>query len=164
MTYSLVRFAALGAVAVIALGFGAAKITAPQAPEPLVAVATSARAQVKLPRSADGHYWADAWVNGTRVRFLVDTGASVVSLTEADARRLGYRLNEHDFTHTVLTATGTTKGAVVMLSYITIDDVRVTGVEAIVLKEGLTTSLFGMNYLNRFSRVELAHATMTLER
>ncbi|MGZ3305436.1 MAG: retropepsin-like aspartic protease family protein, partial [Asticcacaulis sp.] len=42
-----------------------------------------------IPKAADGHFWANATVNDKAVRFLVDTGATVVVLTEADAQRLG---------------------------------------------------------------------------
>src|SRR5688500_6079381 len=43
----------------------------------------------RLQRSADGHFYVDAQVNGARIRFLVDTGATFVALTAADARRAG---------------------------------------------------------------------------
>jgi aspartyl protease family protein len=43
-----------------------------------------------ISKASDGHFWAEAEVNGERVRFLVDTGATAVALTAADAQRLGF--------------------------------------------------------------------------
>ena len=50
--------------------------------------ATSPATAAQVTKAADGHYWAEASVNGAAVRFLVDTGATAVALTIADARRL----------------------------------------------------------------------------
>jgi len=46
--------------------------------------------RARIAKSSDGHYWANGRVNGENVRFLVDTGATAVSLTPDDARRLGF--------------------------------------------------------------------------
>ncbi|HQT54100.1 MAG TPA: TIGR02281 family clan AA aspartic protease, partial [Phenylobacterium sp.] len=43
-----------------------------------------------IAKASDGHYWAQGTVNGSSVRFLVDTGATAVALTAADAQRLGF--------------------------------------------------------------------------
>src|SRR5688572_32832945 len=66
--------------------------------------ASGGAAQVS--RSPDGHYWAEGQVNGRRVRFLVDTGATTVALTLADAERLGIRPTRADYVHPVVTANG----------------------------------------------------------
>src|SRR5687768_5558672 len=49
-------------------------------------------ASQELQRADDGHFYAEAQVNGARIRFLVDTGASIVALTPADAQRAGIAL------------------------------------------------------------------------
>ena len=48
-------------------------------------------------KGADGHFWAEGQVNGEPVRFLVDTGATAVALTPADAERLGFRPQDLDY-------------------------------------------------------------------
>ena len=51
--------------------------------------AQAAIAAPSVVRSADGHYWAEAVVDGRPMRMLVDTGASVVTLSRADAQKVG---------------------------------------------------------------------------
>ena len=100
-------------------------------------------------KSADGHFWTDARVNGRSTRFMVDTGASYVALPMADARRMDVRPRDEDFTVTVQTANGATKAAPVMLREIRISGVTLTNVQAVVLQDGLDTPLLGMSFLNR---------------
>jgi uncharacterized protein (UPF0276 family) len=52
-------------------------------------------------KASDGHFWADGEVNGARVRFLVDTGATAVALTPADAERLGIDLKGLKYGYTL---------------------------------------------------------------
>src|SRR5579875_1989845 len=111
-------------------------------------------AQGRIVRSADGHYWADAEVDGAPMRLLVDTGASTVSLTAADAGRLGLRQGALRYDQPVFTAAGPQRAAAVTLDHVTIAGVRIDHVHALVMKEGLATSLLGMSYLGRLSRIE----------
>jgi aspartyl protease family protein len=111
--------------------------------------ATSSAASIS--KSADGHYWAQADVNGSAVKFLVDTGATAVNLTADDARRLGFEPSRLAYTFKVMTATGEARAARVQLSSVSIGGARVTGVDAYVIEKGLTTSLLGMTYLGRLS-------------
>ncbi|MEO0467005.1 MAG: TIGR02281 family clan AA aspartic protease [Pseudomonadota bacterium] len=102
----------------------------------------------------DGHYWASAAVDGTAVRFMVDTGASTVALTYNDAQRIGIRLAPEDFRWTINTAGGEVMGASVRLDEISIGRVTVRNVEAMVLREGLTQSLLGMTFLSQLESYE----------
>jgi aspartyl protease family protein len=105
-------------------------------------------------KSADGHFWTDARVNGRTTRFMVDTGASYVALPYADARRMDVRPRDKDFTVTVQTANGATKAAPVMLREVRISGVTLTNVQAVVLQDGLETPLLGMSFLNRLDSFE----------
>lgn len=102
-----------------------------------------------LKQERDGHFWASARVNGAPVRFLVDTGASVIALTPRDARKAG--LNPAKLPHIaeVSTASGRVKAGVTMLDSVKVGDVEVQNVEAVVIDDGLEDSLLGMNFLNR---------------
>ena len=62
-----------------------------QAATPVVST-PAAGSPSQVLKAADGHYWADALIEGRAVRVMVDTGASVVALTRADAARLGLKL------------------------------------------------------------------------
>lgn len=115
-----------------------------------------------IPKAADGHYWAEARVNTTTVKFLVDTGASVVALTPQDARRLGINLNTLTYDQDVTTASGKTQAARVVIDRVQIGQSQMDDVEALVIREGLSTSLLGMSYLGRLSRFEATQGSLIL--
>lgn len=125
----------------------------PEAPGPRAAV---------LKRDDDNHFWADANVDGTRVRFMVDTGATSVALTRTDALKLGYRMNDLDFRYKVATAGGETTGAFVLLDEIKIGNVTIKDVEALVIQSDLETSLLGMSYLNELHSFEVRQSSMII--
>jgi aspartyl protease family protein len=126
----------------------------------LTAPASGQAAQIA--RSPDGHYWAQADIEGRAVRMLVDTGASLVALTREDALRLGLRLTPADFTQTVETASGPVMAAAIELDHVAVAGARVENVRALVVEEGLPHSLLGMSYLGRLSAFEARPAGLTL--
>jgi aspartyl protease family protein len=113
-------------------------------------------------KAPDGHFWAWARVNGEWVRFLVDTGATAVALTPADAARLGFKPAELDYGLKVVTAGGSSRAASVTLASVAVGDARLDDVSALVVEKGLDTSLLGMSYLGRLSRFEGAGETLVL--
>lgn len=102
-----------------------------------------------LRKEGDGHYWATARVNGSAVKFLVDTGATMISLTRRDARKIGVNTDTLVRNVDVRTAAGRMKAGTVMIDRIEIDGVVLEDVQAVVLEEGLEYSLLGMSFLNR---------------
>ncbi|OYX59035.1 MAG: hypothetical protein B7Y86_00990 [Brevundimonas subvibrioides] len=116
----------------------------------------------QIARAADGHYWAEADIDGRAIRVLVDTGASVVALTRQDALRLGLRLTPADFTQTIETASGPVKAAPIDLDHVAVAGARVNKVRALVVEEGLPHSLLGMSYLGRLSAFEARPTGLTL--
>lgn len=135
---------------------GQAQAAVPAASSP----ATGAAGQVL--RAADGHYWAEAEIDGRAVRVMVDTGASVVVLTPADAARLGLKLTPADFSGTVITASGPVRAAPVRLEAVAVAGASVAAVEALVVEQGLPHSLLGMSYLGRLSSFSATPAGLTL--
>jgi aspartyl protease family protein len=113
-------------------------------------------------KGADGHYWAEANVNGHEVKFLVDTGATAVSLTMEDARRLGINPTSLEYNARVITANGATRGARVKLDTVSVAGAEVHDVDALVVEAGLHTSLLGMTYLGRLSQFEATPTAMIL--
>jgi aspartyl protease family protein len=112
------------------------------------AAVPSARQSATLAADPRGHFVTEGAVNGSPVRFLVDTGASTVALPARDAVRLGidYRKGRRALTSTA--------GGVIPIYVITLDTVRLgsielTGVEASVIEQGLDIALLGMSFLNR---------------
>lgn len=126
----------------------------------LTPASTSSAASIA--KSGDGHYWAEADVNGHRVRFLVDTGASAVALTIADAKRLGFDPERLDYSYQVTTASGPARAAAVKLGRISVSGAAVSDVDALVIEDGLDTSLLGMTYLGRLSRFEATRTALIL--
>lgn len=124
------------------------------------APATGDPAQVL--KAADGHYWADARIDGKAVRLMVDTGASVVALTPEDAERLGLRLRPEDFSATIITASGPARAAAVELGAVAVAGARVERVAALVVERGLPHSLLGMSYLGRLSSFSATPEGLTL--
>ena len=124
-----------------------------------LASAPMAASVVKAP---DGHFWAEATVNGSRVKFLVDTGATSVALTLADAQRLGIKPADLTYNAAVMTASGKARAAVVKLASVGIGGTHVDNVDALVIEKGLETSLLGMSYLGRLSRFEATPQALIL--
>ncbi|MEE9272845.1 MAG: TIGR02281 family clan AA aspartic protease [Robiginitomaculum sp.] len=118
----------------------------------------------RLKKQADGHFWADAKVNSARIKFLVDTGASIVALTPQDARKAGLRPNRLTYDVPMNTAAGQIMGARAELKYISVGQVTVKNVEAVIIPKGLTQSLLGMSYLGELQKVEASKYMLTLRR
>lgn len=135
-------------------------VIAAPAMAPVQSAPKSGAAQVM--RSTDGHYWAEANIDGRAVRVLVDTGASVVALTRDDALRLGLKLTPADFSRSVQTASGPARAAAVTLGSVAIAGAEVRDVQALVVEQGLAQSLLGMSYLGRLSSFEATPAALTL--
>ena len=140
-----------------------AALPAPAPAEAAVSSAPAAATQASVSKAADGHFWAEATVDGARVRFLVDTGATTVALTEADARRLGLNTAILDYSTAVRTAAGETRAAPIKLASVSVAGARVNDVEALVVRDGLSASLLGMSYLGRLSRFEASQSALILK-
>lgn len=108
-------------------------------------------------------FFADAYINGTRISVLVDTGASHVSLRYEDARRLGIYLSDRDFTHSARTANGVTRVAPVMIDHIRIGEVEVRNIDGFVGEPGKNFStLLGMTFLRKLSGMKISGRQMEL--
>ena len=136
-----------------------AAVVADPSPPP---AAPATPGEASITKAHDGHYWAEADVDGHEIRFLVDTGATAVALTAEDARRLGIEPASLSYTYTVQTANGPARAAPVKLSSIAIGGARVDHVDAFVIDKGLETSLLGMTYLGRLSKFEATQSALVL--
>jgi len=125
------------------------------APEP----AGNGSARREIVRSPDGHFYIDAQVNGAEVRFLVDTGASMVALTTADAQRAGIALPSER-------ATARGAGGEIEVMPVTIDRIAAgplaaRDVQAAIAPQ-LEISLLGQSFLERVGSVEISGDRMVL--
>lgn len=119
---------------------------------------------VSIRADNSGHFVAEAEVDGVLVRFLVDTGASLVVLSPADAERLGFDLKKLDYTQRLSTANGIVVGAPVRLGRLAIGPVTVADVRATVNGAPMDQSLLGMSFLSRLSAYEVSRETLVLRR
>ena len=135
----------------------------PVAAAPAPPVVSDSRSVVIAPGS-NGHFQVEGRVDGRRLDFMVDTGASVIALTERDAAMLGIHPAERDYVAMVKTANGNVHAAPVELDMVEIDDIVVRDVAAMVLPDGaLSDNLLGMTFLSRLRRFEYADGKLVLE-
>lgn len=106
---------------------------------------------VAMAAGESGHFIVEANVDGVDLRFLVDTGASDLVLSPADAKRLGFDTEKLSFTKTYRTANGVVHGAPVRLGRVAIGPIVVEDVRASVNGAAMNRSLLGMSFLNRLS-------------
>jgi aspartyl protease family protein len=140
----------------------------PVADKPVAGAASSAApkttagnglASRTLTRDFDGHFYVNAQVNGAQVRFMVDTGASIVALTPADAQRAGIaRPSERT---TARGAGGTIEVMPVMIDRIAIGPLEARDVRGAVVEE-VGVSLLGQSFLEEVGSVEIRGDTMVL--
>ena len=121
-------------------------------------------ARVVVPMQQDGHFYLTLEVNGTPVRFVVDTGATEMVLSAGDAARVGMSPQELVFSGRAFTANGPVETAPVRLDTVALGPVTDEGVRAVVNSGELGESLLGMSYLRRFDRIEISGGQMLLER
>ena len=118
---------------------------------------------VRIRKRRDGHFIANAKVNGQAMSLLVDTGASTVVLREADAVRLGVDTRRLTYTVPVQTANGITYAAHVRLTTVSVGTIQIQGVDALVAKPGaLRENLLGMTFLSRLRSYEFSGEFLTL--
>jgi aspartyl protease family protein len=119
---------------------------------------------VEIEAGRGGHFHTEAEINGREIAVMVDTGATVVSLSYEDAERAGIYLNRGDFTRAVSTANGVARVASVTLDRVSIGEITVRNVPATVAEPGrLRTTLLGMSFLGRLSRFDMRSGMLVLQ-
>lgn len=120
--------------------------------------------RIEVPLASDGHFHLTAEINGTPVRFVVDTGASTLALRQRDAGRVGIEPDSLAYTGRSATANGVVSTAPVRLGLVEIGPFRDENVPAVVIGGELDRSLMGMDYLRRFATISIAGDRLILER
>jgi len=129
-------------------------------PTPPGQLVNAADGYVSIQRAPDSHFYADAEVNGTTIHFLVDTGATGVVLTSADAQRAG--VNGDGYTLTAKTAGGDVLLMPAVASRVALGSFAASDVPVLVAKDQLGISLLGQSYLSRIGTVSITGDVMTL--
>ena len=118
--------------------------------------------QSVLDRQSDGHFYADANVEGVPVHFLVDTGASMIALTAEDATDAGLTWNDDDLRVVARGASGQILGVPATLNEVSLGGFSTRGVPAIIIPQGLPVSLLGQSFLSRLGKMDVVGDKMTL--
>lgn len=118
--------------------------------------------RIVLPAGPGGHFFTQGSINGKAVVFIVDTGATSVTIaqSEADAIGLKYRDGQRVM---MSTANGTVPAYRITLNSVRIGDVQVYNVDAIVAPASMTQVLLGNSFLTRF-QMKRDNDTMTLDK
>ena len=119
--------------------------------------------EVRIRKRSDGHFMVKTEANGITLHMLVDTGASTVVLKPADAQRLGIDIDRLRYAVPVQTANGTTYAASVRLRNLTVGNISLDNVDALVARPGaLKDNLLGMSFLSRLRSYEFTSDYLTL--
>lgn len=119
---------------------------------------------ISLKRGRDGHFHANAEVNGRPMTFLIDTGATNLVLSREDAQAVGIDTENLSYSLTSMTANGPVKSAPVRLNSVALGDFTDHDLRATVNGGGLDISLMGMSYLNLYQSYQVEGDTMYLRR
>lgn len=103
---------------------------------------------VTLSADTRGHFVTDGQVNGGSIRFIIDTGATVVALSSTDAQRLGIDYRSGQAVR-MTTANGVARGYRVKLDTVRVGSITANNVDAVVLEDLTMPALLGMSFLNR---------------
>lgn len=122
----------------------------------------TAAGEMVISASEGGGFHANGTVNGTPVRFLVDTGASSIVLSPGDARRLGIDLDSLVFNRAYETANGIGYGASTVVDELTVGHIRLTRVPVSINGAPMRSSLLGMTFLNRMKSFNISGRKLVL--
>jgi aspartyl protease family protein len=118
--------------------------------------------QIVLTAGSGGHFMTAGGINGKAVRFMVDTGATSVAMSIAEAEHLGldYRNGQRGY---VSTANGNAPAYRVRLAEVRVGDVVVYDIEALVVPAQMEFILLGNSFLTRF-QMKRENETLTLSK
>jgi aspartyl protease family protein len=117
---------------------------------------------ISFPAGPDGHFRIQAMVNGERVTFMVDTGATDIVLAPRDARRIGIDPDSLEFNRFAETANGTVRGAAIRLDSLQVGPITLNQVPATVNGADMSESLLGMAFLSRLHGWRVEGGELTL--
>jgi aspartyl protease family protein len=142
---------------------GSTAAAARQAQRPAAEPSSSGRTFV-VRRDNRGHYNVEGRVDGRRMEFVVDTGATIIAIPVREAARLGIHPAQRDYTAQIRTANGTIRAAPTQLARVEVGGITVRDVAAVVLPDAaLSENLLGMSFLSRLRRFEIAEGRLVME-
>lgn len=160
MKLALCAVVIVGITAGLAIPTSHPAAVAPASATPVAAPVDTPVATV-IDRAASGHFLTVADVNKEPIRFVIDTGADIVALTQEDARRAHIAFDPAAFVVIGKGASGAVRGQEVWIDAIVLDGKRASNVHGVVLEQS-DISLLGQSYLRHIDNVQIKGDTMTL--
>jgi aspartyl protease family protein len=118
--------------------------------------------ELAIPQNDEGAYVVIGEVNGQRVRFVVDTGATDTVLSPEDARRLGVDVGQLSFDGEAETANGVGRSALWRARRLQVGPIGFDGFEMSINRAPMSHSLLGMSFLKRLDSFEVRGRTLIL--
>lgn len=115
-------------------------------------------------KANDGHFYVQLKLNGKPIKFLIDTGASNLTLNKKAAEKIGINIDDLAFTIKSYTANGVTHGAKVRLNSVQMGQFLAHNIPAMVNQGNLHISLLGMDFLKQFGEIHIKGNHLTLTR
>ena len=115
--------------------------------------ATAGRgSRIVLVAGTGGHFMTSGQINGKAVQFMVDTGATSIAMSSADADRAGINFKNGQPVH-LSTANGISQGFRIKLNSVRVGDVEIFDVDAVVTQQSMPYMLLGNSFLTRFQMI-----------
>jgi aspartyl protease family protein len=118
--------------------------------------------KTRLERDGSGQFHLNVRINGRDAAFLVDTGADLVAIGEAEASQMGITVTPDQFRPIMRTASGTGYGVLVRIDRLEVAGRELHDVSAVVM-QGLATNLLGQSALKQLGKVELQGDRMVIK-
>lgn len=112
--------------------------------------------------ASNGHFYVESRINNVLVKFMVDTGASDITLSASDATRIGLQPDKLNYSRSYHTANGTIHGAPVMLEDFSVGPITIPRISASVNKADMGTSLLGMEFFRQLRGFSVEGDVLTL--
>jgi aspartyl protease family protein len=127
-------------------------------------ISLNSKGGIEVPRSRNGHYHLTVEINDVDIKFLVDTGATDLFLTQEDAKRVGINIKNLAYIATAYTANGPVKIAHTKLKKVKLGEFVDLQVNASINGGEMQQSLLGMSYLSNYDKIEISENTLILYR
>lgn len=118
--------------------------------------------QIAISVADDGHFYIDILVNSKPVRFMIDTGASDISMNLSDAKRVGIDIDNISAFRRYQTANGVVINGIAKVDEIDINGIKFYDVNVSVSNRDMGISLLGMSFLKRFEKYEFYQDRLVL--
>ncbi len=118
--------------------------------------------RITLKTASDGHFFITLGINGKPINFFIDTGATAMILSKKDGEKLGFNVDELNFSQLAQTANGEILISPVVFDKVSLGFKNFSNVKAFISQTDMEKSLLGMSFLSRLKKLELGRNIMII--